>query len=216
MKIKVGDKILTARKWKGKDKKKFLQTIQKENIDPEDLQNTLLNALVYDCIEEDVVLSLEEFRYVLTRIRAESLGEDIHFQFYCKKCDKVFNKTYQLKDIIRYSFKELKSIKVQNIHIELGDVQNKEIYMNLIEKDEIYDFILRINSINGNDAFTLDELEEIIDNIDIDILEEIMEIWEASKFKIQDVNEVQCEHCSDIQIYEFDDLPDFFPSKWFE
>ena len=48
IKVPVGDKILTIRKWKGRDKIKFLNTIKNENIDPEDLQNQLINSLVYD------------------------------------------------------------------------------------------------------------------------------------------------------------------------
>ena len=216
IKVPVGDKILTIRKWKGRDKIKFLNTIKNENIDPEDLQNQLINSLVYDCIDENVVLSLDEFRYVLTKIRAYSLGEEIHYEFLCPNCQENFEKTLQLKDIIRYKYVPLKEIKVKDINIQLGKINNKETYMNLIEKDEMYDFILRIKSINENDAFTIEQLDEIINDIDIDVLEEILDIWESSKFKIDNINEVQCPHCEDKQLYEFDDLPDFFPKRWFE
>lgn len=211
MKIIVGDKNLTITKWKGKNKKDFIRLVN----DQDSNNQQLLETLVYSCIEEDVILSTEEFRYVLTRIRAYSLGELIKFEFLCDECQEVFHREMELNDIITYSHKTLKDIKVPGAKIKFGDIKNKAIYTEKIAEDPDYDFLFRIASINGNDTFTLSELEEILDNLDIDVLEEVMSIYEEHRFKVQDVNTVTCD-CGNEMQFKFDELPGFFPENWFE
>lgn len=212
MKIKVGNKDITIRKWKGKDKKKFISLLKDESLN----EVSIMEAMVYSCIEENVILSVDEFKYVLSRIRAYSLGEEISIEFYCDKCGDVFNKEFKLSDVFTYTYKELKEIDIPGAQIKLGPIKNKEIYIKKIAEDSYYDLLLRVERINGNDAFTLEELENIIDEMDLDVLEQIMEIYYDSKFTIHDINEVQCPSCGDKSLYEFDELPGFFPETWFE
>lgn len=211
MKISVGNKELTIRKWKGKDKKQLLSEIKSNSIKAE----AIMNALVYSCIEEDVALSSEEFKYVLSRIRAYSLGEDFEIEFHCNSCGNTYKRQFKLIDTVRPVFKELNEINVDGISIKLGSVKNKEFYVKKIQEDEIYDFLLRIQEINGNDAFTLNDLENIFDEMDIDTLTKIMRIYEECKFNIDDVNTVVCD-CGKEQKYKFDEIPDFIPSDWFK
>jgi len=210
MKLNIGDKEITIRKWKGKDKKNFINSLKKSNID----QNEVMRSLVYSCIEEDVALSNDQFKYVLSRIRGISLGENIEIEFYCDKCGTVFKKTFELKDIIRFSYKELNEIKVNNVQIKLGDIKNKEFYLKKIQEDPNYDFVLRIETFNGDDAFTLEDIEQKLDDLDIDVLTEIMKQYNEAKFKIDDVNTVTCK-CGKAQAYQFDELPGFLPESWF-
>ena len=212
MKIKVGNKNLTIRKWKGKDKKNFINALKKKDID----ENEVMQALVYSCIEESAALSVDEFRYVLSRIRAESLGEEIKIEFYCTKCGELYTKTFLLKDIISFSYNELKEIKVDGVHIVLGEIRNKEFYIKKVSEDQLYDLLLRIKSYNGNDTFTLSELEEMFDDMDIDTLDKVLQIYNDAKFKVLDVNTVQCPSCSHQTKYKFDELPGFFPQSWFD
>ena len=212
MKIKVGDKDITIRKWKGKDKKNFIKALNTTEIN----ESLIMETLVYSCIEEDVILSTQEFRYVLSKIRAYSLGENIDIDFYCEACGEVHNESFNINEIIKYTFEPLNEIKVKDVHIKLGDIKNKEKYIELINEDALYDLLLRVESFNGNDAFTLDDLIDMFDDLDIDVLTEILEIYESKKFTIDDKNEVQCPACKDTQVYHFDELPGFFPSSWFE
>ena len=211
MEIKVGNKKLNIKKWKGKNKKDFIRLVNDSDTD----NQKLLDILVYSCIEEDVILSTEEFRYVLTRIRAYSLGETISFEFYCDKCQEIFHREMKLIDIIRYTYKPLKEIKFDKTKIKLGEIKNKEIYTEKVSEDPDYDFLFRIESINGNDTFTLTELMDIIDNFDIDVIEKVMEIYEDHRFKVDDTNIVKCD-CGHEMIFQFDELPGFFPEKWFD
>lgn len=212
MKIQVGNKTLTISKWKGKHKKEFISAIN-NNQDNQN-EEKIKNILVYSCIEEDVVLTPDEFRYVLSRIRAYSLGEEIKIDFYCPKCGETFEKIFQIKDIIRPEYKKLQEIKVQDLEIKLGEIKNKEIFYEKILEDPIYELLFKVKSFNGNDTFNLEELEELFDNLDIDVLEKVLEIYEEHRFQIDDINSVTCE-CGNSMVFEFDELPGFFPENWF-
>lgn len=211
IRLEVGDKRLTITKWKGKNKKEFTRLLN----DPKVNEQGMMNSLVYSCIEEDVILSLDEFRYVLSRIRALSLGNELEFNFICDKCKETFTTSLKIDEIIRCSYIPLKEINEDEIKIKLGPIRNREVYSKKIEEDPIYDFLLRIESINGNDTFTLSELEEMFDEIELDTLEKIMGIYESHRFKVDDVNDVQCE-CGHTMKFKFDELPGFFPDNWFE
>lgn len=212
MRLDVGDKVIHCRGWKGKEKKKFIASLKQAEINEEEV----LESLVYDCIEEDVVLSTEEFKYVLSRIRAFSLGEDIDIEFYCENCGETYTKTFQLKDIITYSYKELPEINVSGAKIKLGPIRNKTFYEKMIAEDEEYDFLLRIEKFNDNDHFNLEELINLMDNLDVQVLTEIYQIYEDHRFKINDIHSVTCQHCEHQETYQFDELPGFFPESWFQ
>jgi len=211
MKISVGGKNLEIRKWKGIDKKNFLSALKRKDIDI----NEVMQTLVYACIDNKVALSPDEFKYVLSRIRAYSLGEDFNVEFYCNTCGNIFKRTMQLKDTMRSTHIPLHEINVDNVKIKLGEIRNKDFYIKKIEEDIDYDFLLRIQEINGNDTFSLEELENIIDDIDIDTLTTIAGIWEEHRFKMDDVNTVQCD-CGKAHTYKFDEIPEFLPTAWFK
>lgn len=210
MNLKIGDKNITIRKWKGRDKKNFLQHLRDDSHPRE-----LLNSLVYDNIVPSVPLSPDEFKFVLSRIRAISLGEEFTAEFYCGECGEVFEQEFLLRDAIRHTEPTpVRELRAGNTVIQLGEIRNKDFYIDRIQENADYDFLLRIASINGNDGFTLEELEALIDDLDIDVLTNILEQWEAARFTVDDVNDVQCE-CGETQTYQFDEIPGFLPESWF-
>lgn len=216
MELKFNGKTINIRKWKAKDRKTFVSEIKNKNLDSDEIKN----ALVYDCIDEDVILSPDEFRYVLSRIRAYSLGENIHFEIICSECGNEFELDIDLKDIFKTSFEDKKEIIFKDINIKISDIKNKEYYNKLLSEntDDLYliDFLMRIDSINGNDSYTLEELISYFNNLDIDLFDGILEQWENIRFKIDDVHSVKCPSCNNIHKYKFDELPEFFPTKWFK
>lgn len=211
MKISVGDKSITIKKWKGKHKKEFIRLLKEDK--PDEL--AIMETLVYSCIDEDVILSTEEFRYVLMKIRALSLGKTISADFYCEKCGELHKHEFNLEELLKPVFKPIKKIEYQGTKIKLGPIRNKKIYIEKVSEDDIYDLLMRVSSINNNDGFSLLELEEIIEELDIDVIEEIFNIWEDHRFKLNDINEVECPHCHHKELYKFDELPGFFPDSWF-
>lgn len=213
-------KKLKFRKWKAKDRKEFIKNLQKdEKID----EKEITKHLVYNCLEDkDICLNINEFKYILTRIRAKSIGEDINFNLICSNCEKEYEVKKELKDIIKQQYKKYKPIKVKDIEIELCDIKNKNFYLQTIESIEteeeyvLIDFLFHINKINDNDTFRFEELIDYFDNLELDIFDEIFDQWDDLKFKIDDISYIECPHCKNKQKYKFDDLPGFFPESWFK
>ena len=86
--------------------------------------------------------------------------------------------------------------------------------MKKVSEDEIFDLLLRVESFNGDDSFTLEELIAKFDDLDIDVLEDVLNQWEDNKFVVNDINEVVCPKCKNVELYSFDAIPNFFPETW--
>lgn len=215
MKVKLGkSNEITIRKWKAKEKKEFLNTVRNsESLD------ALQNVLVYNCIEENVALSAEEFKYVMTQIRSYSLGDSIELEFFCDKCKVKFLHTIELKKIIKPIISDKNLIETKNYKIKMGNIRNPDFYKETIknnpQEEKDYDFYLRIESINSDDTLTLEEIVQKFDDMDIDEFDSIFKQWEEIKFKIDDTTEISCKNCSDKVKYSFDEIPGFFPPAWF-
>jgi len=211
MKIDLGNKSVTIRKWKGKDKKLFLKLLDDKSA----TQYQIMEALVYNCIKEDIVLSVDEFRYILSRIRSFSLGDSLDMEFLCDECNEISTNTFKITDVIRPNTSTLNVIKVDGVEIRFGEIKNRELYLKYIEEDDLFDMLLRIKSINGNDSYSLEDLVDYFDELDIDVIEKIMSEFHENKFSIDDTNNIKCKNCGHASLFKFDELPNFFPETWF-
>lgn len=210
MKLKLGNKTVTIRKWKGKDKKALINALKaNENKD-----QSVIKSLVYSCIEEDVALDVQELQYVLMHIRALSLGDTFNIDLHCDSCNTESKYTYKISDVIRYSFIDKNILQSGDVTIKLGKIRNKEFYLKKVVEDSMYDLLLRVESFNGDESFTLDELIEKFDDLDVDVLDDIINQWETTRFKLDDINEVECPNCHNKELYKFDAIPNFFPESW--
>lgn len=215
MKIKLNNREITIRKWKAKEKKEFLNTVRNsESLD------TLQDVLVYNCIEEKVALNADEFKYVLTQIRSYSLGDEIELEFFCDNCKTKFLNTIKLGSVVKPLISDKKEIKSKNYKIKLSEIRNVDFYKEIIKanptEERDYDFYLRIQSINGDDSMTLDEIVQLFDEMDIDEFDSIFNQWEDIRFKIDDSADISCKNCETVVKYSFDEIPGFFPPSWFK
>ena len=211
MKLNLKDRTITVRKWKGKDKRNFM----KEMNQPEPSDERIMQTLVYNCIEEeDVVLSTDEFKYVISMIRAASLGDEILYNFFCTECENTVERKYFITDIIKGTYGEVNQIEADGVSITLREIRNKDFYIKKIQEGSIYDFFLRIKEINGNETFDLEYLIDFFDDLDLDVLDDVLKQYDNIRFKVDDVNDFVCD-CGHTESYHFDELPEFFPSEWF-
>jgi len=206
------NKKIHFRKWKVKDKKEILKN--KDN--PEKLKT----ALVYNCLKDkNIVLTKEEYKYLLLQIRFASLKENIVYNFECKNCKSEFEYIANIDEIAKPKFSKENLITVGEHTFEMQRIQNREFYenslLNVSEAEaDLIEFIFSIKSYNSDDVFGFEELNEIINDLDIDIFSEIFSEWNRIKFRIDNVHSVKCPKCSHKTEYEFDYLPGFFPESW--
>ena len=211
-KVQVRDEILKFRKWKVKDRNKYVSNQGNTEL--------MREALVYDCLENDnVALSDEEYKYVLCKIRDVSISDPIEYTFTCGSCGHEFDYNAKLSEIITCNKTKYGLIEAGNDSFVMGAIRNRKFYTDMTSgadenAQDFIDFILHIHSYNLNDAMTFDELTDAVNNLDIDVFENVYTQWEQMKFKVNNTHTVTCPECNEQETYEFDDLPGFFPSSW--
>lgn len=209
-KIKFNGFEVNARKWKAKEKFAFKNSLKEGT-------NNIIEDLVYKCLDKNVVLSPNEYKYVLAQIRSHSLGEYIELEFFCDSCKQRFRTKISLNEIVKPVYKEITDIKTKNNSITLGTIKNPDFYKKVIvQAPNELDFYLRIQTINDEECFSIEEVIKYFNEMDVDEFEEIIEQWEEIKFKIDDVFEVKCTCCGEGKKYKFDEIPGFFPNSWYE
>jgi len=212
--IKLSDKTIKARKWKVKDRNKFVSG------DASDISR-IQEALVYDCLlTNSIALSDEEYKFVLCKIREQSIKTPIMYTFDCTQCKEEFEYIAVLSDIIKPKYKKYEPIKNGTHSFCMGPIRNRVFYTEKLQsvssesEREYIDFLLHIQAYNNNDALTFDDLVDCINELDVDVFEQIFNEWNSMKFRIDCTHSVQCPHCKYSEMYEFDDLPNFFPDSW--
>jgi hypothetical protein len=211
--LKLRDKTFKFRKWKVKDKKKYLENIQSTPMSRE--------ALVYDCMEDKkIALDEEEIKYVLIQIREASIKDPIEYTFTCENCNGQYDYSAKLSEIITLDGSNVGEIVSGSTSFEMGHVQNRDFYQGLVlsalheEDKELIDFMLHIKSFNGNDGFTFDMLNDFVSNMDVKEFEVAFDKWQKMKLTTNNVSSVICPHCNHEEWYQFDALPGFFPASW--
>jgi len=215
--LKVGNKTIKYRKWKVKDRKKYITSVKNND------EIKTKEAIIYDCIEDkNIVLSDEECKYVLINIRTKSFNTNVNYVFNCEKCKTDYEYNANILDLVKPTFKPLRAISVnvdnKNYNVAVGELRNRQFYEEMISshKDEkdIIDFILHIQAFNDNVSFTFDEIVQIVNDMDIDAFDAIYREWENMRFKLDCTHQVQCPNCAEKDIYIFDTFPGFFPNNW--
>ncbi len=213
LKTKIRGKNINFRKWKVKDKKKFLSN--------QDDQKIIREALVYDCLEDKTIaLSDEEYKYMLFNIRYQSIPEPLLMDMECNECQEEFDLEIQYKDVVSVQgIEKYSEIEVKNHIFKMQDIKNRDFYEDMIlntedeEEKKLIDFILHIDSYNDQD-FTFEAMNEIIINLDITDFEKIINEWEKMRFQCNTIALIECPKCNFTDHFEFNHFPYFFPETW--
>lgn len=213
--LKIRDKEINYRKWKVKDKKKFITAL--ENND-----GISAEAVVYDCLENpNIPLTEEEYRWVIMNIRAKSIGETLKFDIGCDECGQYFEYNESIFDAQVPQFKAFGTIRSGSVSLKMGEIPNKEYYDDAIrqcnnsEEKFFIDFLFHVKEMNGSDAFSFDTLYNFVNNLDIDVGEDLFQQWNDMKLTFNNVHDVECPSCKHQQPIRFDELFGFFPDSWF-
>jgi len=208
--VRIHNKRVHFRKWKVKDKNKFLSN--KSN------KSKIKEALVYDCLKDQTAMSDEEYKFMLIVIRDASLPGDISYEFTCE-CGFTYDYIPKLLDVMKPVFKGYGNISTSGVVFEMQPVQNREFYDRTLSdcsdmEADLFDFLLHVKSLNQDVCLTFDQLLDFVNEMDVDVFEDVFLQWNSMKFRVNNVSPVTCPKCSLTQLYEFDDLPDFFPESW--
>lgn len=211
--VKLRGKVIKFRKWKVKDKRKYLENIKDVPI--------ARDALIYDCLEDKrLALDEEELKFMIVQIRMASLSDPIQYNFVCEGCSNPYEYYANLKENISLDGTGVGELAEGNTVFEMGYIQNKDFYQSLYlaganqDEKDLIDFMMHVKSFNGNDGFTFDMLSEFISEMDAVDFEKIFIKWQIMRARVNNVAPVNCPHCGHEEWYEFDALPGFFPQSW--
>ncbi len=205
-------RTLHFRKWKVKDK---------FELDKAKTLSDIRKALVYNCLNEHCILDLDEYNYVLFKIRNASVHEPFTYEYECPHCGNVKQIETYLDDVIGFSGGNVKELETLNIKLKYID--NEDLYETLVvENPDMYqqfinDFALHIKSYNDTEIKNQKDVEvfvEYLSNLDVDVAEKLFKEWNDKRFKFVIEADVICENCGETEICDFANLPEFFPASW--
>lgn len=213
--VNLNGKDIQYRKWKGKDKKRFLNSLQYgEQIT---LKNTI-EILIHEQLlsNQTETFTQNEYRYLLSKIRGSSLGSEFNIDLVCEECEEIFNYEFDLDDVIKPIHEDLEDYDDGELQIKFGKIKNREMYLEAIDEDPEYEILFRIDELNESKDFTLETLIDFFDEMDLDKVQQVQDHYEQGRFKINDIETVKCPHCQEEMEIMFDEIPGFFPDSWFE
>ena len=222
--VPFGKKEITIREWKGKDRKAFKKLIS-ETPTEELSEDKIAQTLVYDCIEEDVVLNPYELKYILGKIRSISISDDIKFIWTCSnpECDHQNTSDLKISEIYKpivFDGIDVPEFKLNGLEVKFQNVKNTKFYKTAIAETNLevflVDMALHIKSIGQNEAWTLQQILDYFDEeCSIKELDDLWNNYRKCMFKLEDTVELECTECKQKQAYKFDEIPGFFPGTWF-
>jgi len=205
--VDLGHRIINIRKWKGKDRKNFKKAIQNE----ENTEKAIIDSLVLNCIEGTHAFSPAEIQYLFVKIREISISDTVNFEYTCKACKKENKEVLKISDIQRMNFKPWGEVN----GVKFGNIVNSKFYNeNKDEEDDCKTLAFYTESINGEIDKTFDEVVEYFEEMDIDKFDEIYEEFLKESFTLDTELKLICKKCGNEQVYEFDEIPGFFPDSW--
>jgi hypothetical protein len=80
--IDLGNKVVTFRKWKGKERRSIQNKVKNSSITNFELQD----ILIYNCMSEKIFLTKDEILYVLLYLYYINIHTHIHTYTTCKHC----------------------------------------------------------------------------------------------------------------------------------
>lgn len=229
--VTINDNKIKIRKWKGKDKRKFLNAISKsqsassinteepaQGLTLKDTIDILVNEQIVSVNNKDklIPLSHDQYRYLLSRIRVFSLGNKLNTTLLCEECGENFNFEFNITDVLKARHSTLEDYDNGEVFIKFGPIRNIDQYLAAMEENMDLDMFFHIEEFNGSKEFSINSLIDEFDDLDLSTIDDIVSYFEDNKFKVLDVNEVTCPHCEEVNLFEFDEIPGFFPDAWFE
>lgn len=210
--VQIRDKTIEFRKWKVKDRKTLIQA--KNDVERR-------KALVYNCIkDQNIALDNEEYNFMLEKIRSVSVKEKLKYTLTCDDCNKEFNLSVDIEDLIDCSFDDYKPLEYNDLIIEVQDIKNRDFYENTIvtvtdtQERYLYDLALHIKSINGNSSMSFQSVLDFLLDLDIDAYNSIYDQFNKVRFRCVNLQSVECPYCHGETVFNFNDFPDFFPKSW--
>lgn len=219
--VNLGSSSIKLTSWKGKDIDTITNIIG-DVTEVDNLSNEQLEALVTPYIENynNQFLTRQELIFVLYKLRAESLGDEIEFSYTCQSCEHPYNDKKELMSNCEFTPGQFDVLKVGGHEFKLEPQINKEIYLKKTEgldsdlQKVFIEMLLRISEFNFQDTtyegYTFDELSDYISKLNISLYNNIIEEYIDKTPNFQALITSKCPKCEAEVEIDVDVVPTFF------
>jgi hypothetical protein len=218
---KIGDKEIKFKEWTAKEERKYLQAMENEKTKITD--KLIFDLLILPCVEDkELVLSVQEQKYLLIEIRKVSIGQTFNDKITCSECEKETEYEIKIDDICSYEKAKYSKIEIkneeENFIFNIGPIRtNKEKEKLVLDNGIINyifaDFLLHIHSIeiDGelNEGFRFKELTDFMDSLPTRIFDEVFEKYQVMVDSLELKYKYKCPHCAVEDTKEYETIPNF-------
>lgn len=201
-------KKFTIRGWRVKDKLDLDRALTIEDK---------RKIIVYNCIvdDNDIAFDIDEYNYVLALIRDCSMKSKIVHNIECPHCGANFTSELPMLDIVSFKEADMSDIGPFKLkHISDRNDYESKINSTITNAEKyITDFALHIKSINMSDV-SFDETMNYIENMDVELFEKYISEWDKQKSKCSYNKTIKCPECGKVELYNLEDMQNFFPESW--
>lgn len=217
-KVTISGIDIEYRKWKVKDKLELDRIDSDTSLQQLDRQLKKREVFVYNCMKERKQLDIEQYNYLLSLIRDYSLHNKIEFSLECPKCKAQFIRQFSTPEIITFRESEYKDIKVKDKVFKMGNVTNEDYDRDILGSFSnaerfIVDFAYHVQSIN-DEVLEVKDIIEVLEDLDVDDYQTLFTEFDSQKFLCDFSKGIECPECSNVELFQFDNLTSFFPSSW--
>jgi len=213
LELKLGpNKSVGIKPWKAKTKKEFVKIFKAKG--DKVTERDVLDILVYPYIDNTKQFySSAELQYIMTKIREISIKDkDTSFTIECSTCGEDFDVNMDIYDLVHYKETLIPTTKenIEWIDPESSDIIEKTLLDNEEEPPDVIMLGLNIKNINGREIENIKEFLEVYDELDMNEISKIEDIWKDVTSSFSIYSTLKCDRCESSNEYYFDIIPGFF------
>lgn len=204
MNINFGNKEISIKEWKGKERRLLQRSIDDESLTP-----ALINKiLIKDCMDNNVYLSSAEINFVYFSQYKECFSNDLNVEFQCPECAAINKQLVNVQNLLdECEISKLDVIDLSQVSFKFGiPSYSEEVMSNFDEKlintsDKVYyNMLISIESVivNGElkDKPDISYLDELIESLSISDFDKLMTYFTENSFKFMPVSLLTCKSCA--------------------
>ncbi len=217
----IGSREIKFTAWTAKHERLYLSLVEdkKDSISDEDIYNTLIKpCLILKKDEKDIVLSTNEQKLILIKIREKSIGETIEDKHECKHCGVETDIKVKLDDIVTYKESNYKLFEYEGLKITLGDINsNKDKKRLKIDDGAVAyvftDFLLHIQKVEMDDDIheniSFMDKKSFIDTLPTMIFDKLFESYQTMVDTLNIEYKWKCPKCKKEEDIDYNQIPGF-------
>lgn len=202
------------RPWTTKEEKEYLLAKQDDRIS----EKEIFEILIKPCLETPIVLTNDEMKYLIIKIREKSIGETFKLTYECQNCKTVNSKDIKFSDAVKFKPSNFKEITVEDVTIKFGPIKSQTAMEKIFSAENkidelIFNMVFSTEKIvyEGDEleAFKTEDLLEFYNSLPTSIMDELANQFIDMIPETEISTKTKCFKCKDEKEWEINAIPNF-------